>query len=70
VKVLSFRHYYRKDAKEDKNNFSEIDALAMVASKKDNGPFDCNPKPRMFTAEKFCNLPARRNHLASLIALG
>jgi len=31
VKVLSFRHSYRKDAKKDKNNFSAQDAIAMVA---------------------------------------
>jgi hypothetical protein len=31
VKVLSFRHYCRKNAKEDKNNYSEPDELAMIA---------------------------------------
>ena len=31
VKVLSFRHSYRKDANEDNNNFSAQDAIAMVA---------------------------------------
>ena len=31
VKVLSFRHSYRKDANEDNNNFSAQDGIAMVA---------------------------------------
>jgi hypothetical protein len=40
VKVLSFRHSYRKDAKEDQNNFSEQDALLTGAAKKRPEPFD------------------------------
>ena len=43
MKVLSFRHSNRKDAKvakEDQNNFSEQDALLTGAAKKRPEPFD------------------------------